>query len=214
MSEYRGRALVCAVALVGVVAGLAGPAAAQDQARGAELYALCANCHGETGAGSRERNAPLVAALPAWYVETQLRNFKTGLRGYHAADVTGLQMRPMAAALVSDDDLRAVAAFVAALPPVAPEDAGGGDAARGQAAYATCLACHGPDGLGNEALKAPPIAGQSDWYLAAQLAKFKAGERGAAPGDVMGMQMRGMAATLADAQAVQDVTAYVRTLRK
>ena len=32
--------------------------------------------------------------------------------------------------------------------------------------------------------------------------------------DVTGMQMRGMSATLADEQAVQDVAAYLRTLRK
>ena len=213
MTEFRGRGMRAA-ALVCALAMLAGAAGAQDLARGEALYALCANCHGETGAGSRERGAPVVAALPAWYVEAQLRNFKSGLRGYHAADVGGLQMRPMATALVTEDDLAAVAAFVAALPAAAPDDVGGGDAARGQAAYATCLACHGADGLGAEALKAPPIARQGDWYLTAQIAKFKSGERGAAPGDVMGMQMRGMAATLPDAQAVEDVTAYVRTLRK
>lgn len=202
---------VCGLALL---VCLAGPAAAQDVARGAALFDTCVPCHGANGAGDQARGAPVIAGLPAWYVETQLGNFKAGRRGYHAADVAGLQMRPMASALVTGDDVRAVAAYVASLPPVPPVDLGGGDAGRGQAAYAVCLACHGADGMGNEQLKAPPIARQGDWYLVAQLEKFKSGQRGAGTGDVTGMQMRGMAATLPDEQAVRDVTAYIRTLRK
>lgn len=193
---------------------LATRSAAQDVARGAALFDTCVPCHGANGGGSPERHAPMIAGLPVWYVETQLGNFKHGRRGYHADDATGLLMRPMASSLVDDSDLKAVAAYVASLPPVKPVDVGGGDATRGQTAYAVCLACHGPDGMGNEALKAPPIVRQGDWYLVAQLEKFKSGQRGAGTGDVTGMQMRGMAATLPDEQAVRDVTAYIRTLRK
>ena len=32
-----------------------------------------------------------------------------------------------------------------------------GDAAKGKAAYAVCLACHGADGMGNKALNSPQI---------------------------------------------------------
>ena len=48
-----------------------------------------------------------------------------------------------------------------------------GDAAKGKGAYAVCLACHGADGMGNKALNAPQIAGQSTWYLERQLKNFK-----------------------------------------
>ncbi|MDP7614852.1 MAG: c-type cytochrome, partial [SAR324 cluster bacterium] len=48
-----------------------------------------------------------------------------------------------------------------------------GDAAKGKAAYAVCLACHGADGMGNKALNSPQIAGQSTWYLERQLKNFK-----------------------------------------
>lgn len=204
----------CVTCVLVATAPLATRVAAQDVARGEALFDTCVPCHGADGAGSHRLGAPAIAGLPAWYVETQLANFKAGRRGYHAGDKTGLLMRPMASSVVGDEDLRAVAAYVASLPPVAPVDAGGGDAARGQTAYAVCLACHGADGMGNEQLKAPPIAHQADWYLVAQLEKFKNGQRGAGVGDVMGMQMRGMAATLPDDQAVRDVTAYIRTLRK
>ena len=47
----------------------------------------------------------------------------------------------------------------------------GGDAAKGKAAYAICLACHGADGMGNKALNSPSIAGLSTWYLERQLKK-------------------------------------------
>lgn len=208
MTVQRG---VCGLA---VLACLALPAAAQDIERGKALFNTCVPCHGENGAGNHERKAPVIAALPTWYVETQLGNFKAGRRGYHAGDVAGLQMRPMASSLMDDADVAAVAAYVSSLPPAAPVDVGGGDATRGQTSYAVCLACHGPDGMGNEQLKAPPIVRQGDWYLVAQLEKFKSGQRGAGTGDVTGAQMRGMASTLPDDQAVLDVTAYIRTLRK
>lgn len=209
------RAPACGLAALASLALLVPVAApAQDVARGAQLYDTCVPCHGQNGAGSVDRKAPVIAALPAWYIETQLGNFKAGRRGYHADDAAGLQMRPMAMSLFTDADVKAVAAYVASLPPVTPTDVGGGDATKGQTSYAVCLACHGPDGMGNEQLKSPPIVRQSDWYIIAQLDNFKSGRRGAGEGDVTGMQMRGMSATLADQQAVQDVAAYIRTLRK
>ena len=62
------------------------------------------------------------------------------------------------------------------------------------------------------ALKAPKLTGQADWYLLAQLHKFKSGARGAHKDDATGAQMRAMASTLVDDQAMLDVVAYVRTL--
>ena len=43
---------------------------------------------------------------------------------------------------------------------------------------AGCAACHGANGQGNQALGAPPLAGQDAAYLARQLNNFKAGRRG------------------------------------
>ena len=68
-----------------------------------------------------------------------------------------------------------------------------GDAKKGKARYAVCMACHGADGMGNKVLNAPKIAGQESWYLERQLKNFKAGIRGADPKDKYGMQMRPMA---------------------
>ena len=87
-----------------------------------------------------------------------------------------------------------------------------GDAAKGKAAYAVCTACHGANGMGNKALNAPRISGQEPWYLERQLKNFKAGIRGANAKDPYGMQMRPMALTLANDQAVSDMAAYVSSI--
>ena len=87
-----------------------------------------------------------------------------------------------------------------------------GDATKGKAAYAVCAACHGTNGMGNKALNAPMIAGQEAWYLERQLKNFKAGIRGADAKDRYGMQMRPMALTLANDQAVSDMAAFVSSM--
>jgi cytochrome c oxidase subunit 2 len=215
MPPARARSLLLAAMLLVLArsaAVRADQAAAPDLARGAAQYQLCAACHGDGGEGDASRGAPAIAGLPAWYVAGQLAKFKAGQRGYLAADATGLQMRPMAAALRTDADVASVAAYVATLRPAAHGATVAGDAARGQTLFAPCTACHGADGRGNEALKGPQLAGQADWYLLAQLAKFKSGTRGAHQDDATGAQMRAMAGVLPDEQAMRDVVAYVRTL--
>ena len=87
-----------------------------------------------------------------------------------------------------------------------------GDATKGKAAYAVCSACHAANGMGNKALNAPRIAGQESWYLERQLNNFKKGIRGANSKDSYGMQMRPMALTLANDQAVSDMAAYVSSM--
>jgi len=87
-----------------------------------------------------------------------------------------------------------------------------GDALAGQLQYSVCVACHGAQGEGNQALNAPKLAGQSDWYLRKQLENYKAGIRGVHEADIYGQQMRPMAMTLADDVAVSNVVAYIATL--
>src|SRR5690606_14080859 len=82
-----------------------------------------------------------------------------------------------------------------------------GDAQRGAEHYATCVACHGTDAKGNRELEAPPLVGQSDWYLLKQLEKYQIGARGFDPRDVQGQQMAAMSKVLPDIQAMKDVIA-------
>ena len=86
------------------------------------------------------------------------------------------------------------------------------DAAAGEAAFQICKTCHGQQGEGQQALNAPALAGQFDWYLERQLQNFKAGIRGADPKDIYGAQMRPMSLTLADDAAIKNVVAHIKTL--
>lgn len=190
------------------------PASSQDLARGEQLYGLCTQCHGEAGEGNPMALAPSIAGLGEWYVAAQLRNFKNGLRGTHPDDVGGLRMYPMSLSIATDEDIAALAAYVASLPVPALEPTIQGDAAKGKEYYTPCTACHGPDGQGNQALNAPRLAGSSDWYLVESLKKFKAGIRGGNPGNANAVMMRGMALSLADDQAIRDVVAHIQTLAK
>lgn len=191
------------------------PDGAERVLPGSELYASCDACHGKDGAGNTMLGAPAIAGLPAWYVEAQLNKFRTGIRGAHPDDLEGLRMRPMARQMKTEAEVKSVAAFVESMPKkLAKPSLQGGDATAGAGAYGVCLACHGADANGNKAMNAPPLAGQHDWYLLAQLKKFKAGHRGANPKDVTGGQMRPMSMTLADEQAMKNVVAHINTLAK
>ncbi len=185
----------------------------QGAARGETLYATCQPCHGDAGLGKQEIGAPAIAGLESWYVQAQVQKFIDGVRGAHPDDMEGARMRPMARSLRTEADVAAVAEFVSGLPASKPAAVlSGGDATKGAAGYAVCTACHGADGKGNKALNAPGLTGQSDWYMLAQLEKFKNGQRGADPRDTSGATMRPMAMSLADDQAMLDVIAHIQTL--
>ncbi|HWK54243.1 MAG TPA: c-type cytochrome [Hyphomicrobiales bacterium] len=87
-----------------------------------------------------------------------------------------------------------------------------GDAEKGKALYATCGACHGPNAEGMEALNAPRLAGQEEWYVIRQLENFKNGIRGANAKDTYGMQMAPMAQVLPTPESMADVAAYIKSL--
>lgn len=204
---------VFAAALVVAAAGLGFPTVAGANERGEELFALCAQCHGVDGSGNRQVGAPAIAGIDEWYVKNQLKGFRAGFRGRHFDDLMGMRMRPMALTIRSDEDVDALAAYVGSMPKTHPEpQLEGGDPERGKQLYTPCIACHAQNGQGNQALFAPPVAAMSDWYLLTQLRNFKAGVRGAAPGDQYGALMRPMSMTLPDEQAMKDVIAHIMTL--
>jgi len=182
--------------------------------KGRDLFETCAACHGQLGEGNPEFGAPNIAGMQSWYVESQLKKFRSGARGAHFSDVEGMRMRPMAMSLDSDEAVHTVAEFVGKLSAVTTPPTIGGDAAAGDSAYhLACAACHGPNGEGNEALKAPRLTGVADWYLALQLRKIKGGIRGSSPLDIEGRLMSAFARRLADEEAIRNVVAYLDTLK-
>jgi cytochrome c553 len=105
--------------------------------------------------------------------------------------------------------LSAVAALVVAMlaaPALAQ------DVERGRALFTLCTQCHMDDGRGNQLALAPAIAGLPEWYVLAQLQKFRVGHRGQHFDDIAGMRMRPMSMALANDADVAAVSAYVATL--
>lgn len=186
--------------------------AAGDPAKGKAAFATCVACHQANGEGNQPLNSPRIGGYEAWYIARQLEMFKSGARGSDPKDIPGQQMRPMAMTLADDQAIADVAAYVETLAPPKPAATAAGDAEKGKALYGVCAACHGANGEGNKAINAPPLAGQHDWYIIRQLQYYKDGTRGTASGDTFGAQMRPMAMTLPDEQAMKDVAAYISTL--
>jgi cytochrome c oxidase subunit 2 len=181
-------------------------------ARGKAVYDTCVPCHGKDGGGHQALGAPSIAGLPAWYVQAQLENFQAGRRGMMPFDTAGIRMKSMSWTLDVPGDVPSVAAYVASLPPARSAAVVQGDAAAGAATFAVCSACHGADARGNEVMHAPPLVLQSDWYLLAQMHKFRAGWRGVDTADIWGQTMRPNVMPL-DTAAMANVTAYLQTLR-
>jgi cytochrome c553 len=181
--------------------------------RGQEVFETCVPCHNSDGSGNPTVGAPNIAGMKEWYVERELEKFRAGVRGMHFNDVEGMRMRPMALSLTSEEDVKAVAHYVETLPPVPHASSLPGDPKAGETLYATCAACHGDNGAGNQDLGAPRIAGVDDWYLATELRKFRSGVRGTNPKDREGRLMRPMARALPDEDAIRNVVAYAETLK-
>jgi cytochrome c oxidase subunit 2 len=85
-----------------------------DATHGAKLYTVCANCHGANGQGIK-MNAPRVAGMSDWYLLSQLKNFKEGVRGTHPADLHGKQMGFMARMLMDEQSMQDVVEYINSL---------------------------------------------------------------------------------------------------
>ena len=87
------------------------PTLSGDAARGKQLYATCAACHGAKGEGKRAE-APALAARSDWYLVTQLDNYRTGCAARDERDTHGAQMRAVAATLPDDKAIADVVAYI------------------------------------------------------------------------------------------------------
>jgi cytochrome c553 len=100
------RKIICASLFVLILT--AGSAqAGGDPARGQELTADCADCHGEDGMGDDQ--FPQLAGLEEAYFVEQLMAFKSGER------IDEYEIMPMYAEDLSDQDIADLAAYYSAL---------------------------------------------------------------------------------------------------
>lgn len=188
-----------------------------DPVVGEALYAICATCHGAEGEGNLALNSPNLRGQADWYIRRQIHNFKHGVRGVHEDDEYGKQMAPMAAVLSDETAIRNVSAYIKTFPAgvaaTNAESSLAGDSVRGKKLFTTCGTCHGVNGQGNHGTNSPRLIGQEPWYLKRQLENFKKGIRGAHPDDLFGPQMASMSRMLRTEKDMDDVIAYISTLR-
>ncbi|WP_417356333.1 c-type cytochrome [Gallaecimonas pentaromativorans] len=172
----------------------------------------CLVCHGSNAQGNASVKAPNLTVLPDWYLKEQLEGFQKGWRGMTPSDWHGREMMQVAK-IMKPAEIEHAIAFVRQ-QPLAPAKVKllSADAAHGKRLYQSCAGCHGASGEGMSAVKAPPLAGQSDWYILKQLEAYKSGERGEAEGDQYGAMMRQAAMMLGSEKDMQDVSAYLAGL--
>ncbi len=85
-----------------------------DTKNGKKLYITCSKCHGKQAQGRWALNAPRIAGMSDWYLITQLKNFKHGIRGAHPKDATGRQMESMVLSL-NDEKMNDLVAYINSL---------------------------------------------------------------------------------------------------
>lgn len=188
-------ACLCALALSAPAAAqpsAAAPAARPEVGRVDSMQARvqgCATCHGAQGQGTDNGYFPRIAGKPAGYLYNQLVAFRDQRRHYPPMNYL--------VAYLPDAYLREIAEHFAQLrPPFAPQEPPMADAAtlaRGQAlaqqgdpqrGIPSCRACHGPGVTGMQP-GIPGLVGLRAGYVAAQLTRWKVGERHARAPDCM-----------------------------
>jgi len=175
---------MCLCAALGVASGralaISTQSAAVDAAlrlkprldRGAEIFEMCAACHGQDGHGASDGSVPAIAGQPVAVIVRQIVAFRydsrLNVRMQHFVDRHHLE---------SPQDLADVAAYASSLPPrpatPAPESAATRQAASLFAA--SCAGCHGTQGEGSP--RVPRLAGQYAAYLDEQLHDAAEGRR-------------------------------------
>ena len=149
----------------------------------------CATCHGQSGQGTLNEYFPRIAGKPAGYLYNQLIAFRDGSRRYPPMNYL--------VAYLPDSYLKEIAEhFARQRPPFAVHERSGIEQAtlsRGQTLTTTgdsqkgvpaCIACHG-NGLTGMEPGIPGLVGLRPTYIAAQLTRWRVGERQAAEPDCM-----------------------------
>lgn len=203
-------ALPLSIALCMLVAGPASaaetkPAFKPDLAKGEALATTCQACH--TADGSRGIPAnPILQGQHPEYLVKQLTEFKSGKR--NNAVMMGF------ASILSEDDMRHVAAFYASKKAKPGFATNKETLALGEQIYRggivgkqvpSCAGCHSPNGAGNPS-QYPAMRGQHAEYTEAQLLAFRSGLRG------NNAQMTTISARMNDAE-IKAVSDYIAGLR-
>ena len=157
-------------------------AAPPDAIAGKAKAQMCFACHGENGISS-SAEIPNLAAQPPLSITYQLIQYRGQQR--KGGGMEGISMA------LSDQDIRDIAAYYAALPPPPAKPGNAEKIAKGAQISGTqyCNSCHGPQLQGQKHIAR--LAGQSQEYLVTQLKNIRSGSRIDMDG-TMGSAARGL----------------------
>jgi cytochrome c553 len=146
---------------------------AGDAGRGAVIAQTCTGCHGIPGYYNAQPayHVPRLGGQNADYLEVALQGYRRGTRGHDT-------MQAQASSL-TDQDIADVAAYFESFQGEAQTGRTRASQAKieaGREKAATCVACHGADGVA-AAPQWPDLAGQHENYLQVALERYKDGGR-------------------------------------
>jgi cytochrome c553 len=161
--------IAAVVLLLAACGATTAPAKAEGNAeRGKTIAYSCLGCHGIDG----YRNAypsyrvPKLGGQKASYLVAALRGYRDGARRHATMEAQ--------ASSLSDRDIDDVAAYLATLNN--DTVAGGGTQGVSFDKAATCIACHGQNGISSSPAW-PTLADQHEDYLVHALGQYRSGER-------------------------------------
>jgi cytochrome c553 len=201
------------VALIGILGGLTGGAAADEPDPQVQAYAyrlavgVCGTCHGVRG-NSEQPKFPRLAAQNANYLAAQLKSFRGQTRG----DPDAISYMWGMAGPLSDETITALAQYYSTQQVELRYVGSSAEIVRGREIYQkgvesagvpACATCHGPDGHGLADF--PRLAGQHGQYVLKQLGSFQSNMRNVA---VMHGVAQGLKLT-----EMQAVAAYLESLK-
>jgi cytochrome c oxidase subunit 2 len=86
-----------------------------DPEQGKVVFTICIQCHGPDAGGNPDLHVPPLRYASDWYLFTQLKKFKAGIRGTDPTDQYGLLMRSMALTLTDEQTMKNVIAYIGTL---------------------------------------------------------------------------------------------------
>jgi cytochrome c553 len=148
---------------------------------GREIYATCAECHLESGAGLPDGTMPQIAGQHRSVLIKQLTDIRLGIRKNHS-------MKPFAKQVDGPQAIADVASYIETLPIPSNNGKGSGvELERGEEIYRRdCARCHGEMGEGDADAFYPKLQGQHYRYLVRQIIDFAGGRRDNAHADMIG----------------------------
>jgi cytochrome c553 len=145
-----------------------------DIARGEQLFATCAGCHGPGAGGKQDGSVPAIAGQHPQVLTKLLLDFRYFRRwDSRMADASASDH------LRGPQEIADVVAYISSLPPQRAAGIGTGEhLTAGARAYALrCAMCHGTQGKGDGPAGYPRLAGQQYGYLMRQIRNGRAGNR-------------------------------------